>query len=290
MRIRIWGARASIPTPATADFCTTRYGGNTSCVSVSIPGALAILDAGSGIRHLGLALDALRPMRASFFFSHLHWDHIQGFPFFAPLYQEGNAFDLYGSHPGATDALQRALSVQQDAIYFPVGLEQIPAQLTFHDLVSEKSVELAGRAARLVITPFALNHPGSCFGIRVEEYVAEERSAVAVYATDTEPFESGELQLSEAAQGADVLIHDAQYAPEEYDGRNGINHKGWGHSTWKEALREAEAASVKRLLLTHHDPQHDDWEIARLESEARAEGSAKGIDVQAASEGMEIDL
>jgi phosphoribosyl 1,2-cyclic phosphodiesterase len=290
VRIRIWGTRASIPTPGTTDFCTTRYGGNTTCLTVSIPGTLVIVDAGSGVRHLGLALDAMRPTRASFFFSHLHWDHIQGFPFFAPLYREGNVFSLYGSHPGATNALQRALSIQQDAIYFPVGLEQMPARLTFHDLNASQTVELAGRTARLRITPFVLNHPGSCFGFRIEEHVDGKRTAVAVFASDTEPLANGKLQLTEAAREADMLIHDAQYAPEEYSGENGVNRKGWGHSTWKEALREAEEAGVKRLLLSHHDPQHDDWEIARLAAEARAEGGPKGIDVEAAREGMEIDL
>lgn len=289
MRIRIWGARASIPSPTTNGFCTTRYGGNTTCLSVSIPGALVILDAGSGVRHLGLALDALQPTHATFFFTHLHWDHIQGLPFFAPLYREGNRFELYGSHPAAPNALQRALSIQQDALYFPVGLEQMPAQLRFHELSAGQPVELKGRTASLVITPVALNHPGSCFGFRIEERGGELNRAF-VFATDTEPLATGDLQLTEAARGAEVLIHDAQYGPEEYQGRNGINRKGWGHSTWKEALAEARASGVRRLILTHHDPLHDDWEIARLEAEACAAARDLELVVEAAREGMEIDL
>jgi phosphoribosyl 1,2-cyclic phosphodiesterase len=290
VRIRIWGVRASIPTPCTPEFCTARFGGNTTCLSVSVPGALAVLDAGSGLRQLGLALDALRPVRAALFFTHLHWDHIQGFPFFSPLYRAGNHFDLHGSHAGVEGALRRALSVQQDAIYFPVGLEQLPAQLTFHELGHQQTVVLQGGTARLLVTPYALNHPGGCFGFRIEEQSEDGRSATLFFATDSELPADGRLQLTEMARGATLLIHDAQYAPEEYAGRNGTNRKGWGHSTWREALREAEAAGVERLLLTHHDPQHDDWEIARLESEARVEGRKRGIDIQAAFEGMEIDL
>jgi len=290
VRIRIWGARASIPTPATPEFCTARYGGNTTCLSVSVPGALAILDAGSGLRPLGLALDALQPMRATFFFTHLHWDHIQGFPFFAPLYRSGNRFDLYGSHAGVRGALQRALSVQQDAVYFPVGLEQLPAELSFHELLQEQAVVLEGNASRLSIAPFALNHPGGCFGFRIDEQPREGRGAAVFFATDCEPPADDRPQLAEAARGASLLIHDAQYSPQEYAGQKGNERRGWGHSTWREALREARVAGVERLLLTHHDPQHDDWEIARLESEARVAGRKLGIDVRAAHEGMEIDL
>jgi phosphoribosyl 1,2-cyclic phosphodiesterase len=290
VRIRIWGARASIPTPCTTEFRTTRYGGNTTCLSVSVPGALAIFDAGSGIRPLGLGLDAEQPVRATVFFTHLHWDHIQGFPFFPPLYRSGNRFDLYGSQIGAEGALRRALSVQQDAVYFPVGLDQLSAELHFHELIHGQAVVLEGKASRLLVTPCALNHPGGCFGFRIDEQSEEGRGSTVFFATDSEPPVDGQPQLAESVRGASLLIHDAQYSPQEYEGRNGISRKGWGHSTWREALREAQAAGVRRLLLTHHDPQHDDWEIARLESEARVAGRRLDIDVQAVHEGMEIDL
>jgi ribonuclease BN (tRNA processing enzyme) len=182
------------------------------------------------------------------------------------------------------------LSIQQDAIYFPVGLEQLPAKMTFHELTHRNTVALEGKSSRLSITPFALNHPGGCFGFLIEEKLEDGQGSTAFFSTDSEPSMDGQLQLTDAARGAALLIHDAQYAPEEYEGQNGTSRKGWGHSTWREAVREAAAAGVRRLLLTHHDPWHDDWEIARLESEARAEGRRQNIDVQAAYEGMEIDL
>ena len=157
MIIHFWGVRASIPTPSTLDFVTSRYGGNTTCLSVQAPGVLLILDAGSGLRTLGLRLAKACPFKASFFFSHVHWDHIQGFPFFTPAFMPGNTFDLYGpaisKKPGfLSSILEKALRGQQEDLNFPVSLSGMGAKLNFFDLVDGASVTLPGTESTLVVT------------------------------------------------------------------------------------------------------------------------------------------
>jgi len=296
VRIKIWGARGSIPTPSTAEFVTSRYGGNTTCVSVHGAGQTVIFDAGSGLRNLGIELARLGPLQATFFFSHLHWDHIQGFPFFVPCFVKGNAFDLYGAvHDGAAlpsaGALQEALTMQQRSLNFPVQLADLPIALRFHEMKDGVPVRLGGPAGALQITPALLNHPGRCYGFRAEEERPDgAKSAAFVFATDTEHVEGLGAGIQRLAKDAAILFYDSQYTEEEYQGQGGMSHKGWGHSTWRNGLREARAAGVKRLILTHHDPLHDDWQIARIENEARRAGVKIGLAVDAAHEGMELEL
>lgn len=294
MNIKFWGVRGSIPTPSTPVFSTSRYGGNTTCVSVHAPGILVILDGGSGLRALGRWLEPLMPIHGTFFFSHLHWDHIQGFPFFNPGFVTGNSFKLYGPRfdtPTSTGAtlLEAALRNQQQHFNFPIGLSEMQAALSFADIEAGQSVELAGTESTIKVTSGALNHPGGCFGYRIDE-VRDGKTTSFVFATDTEHMDKVNPSLQKLALGADVLLYDAQYTIEEYEGKIGIPKKGWGHSTYLHGVREARAANVRRLLLTHHDPQHDDWAIARLENDARCAGVEAGIDVEAAYEGMWLQL
>jgi phosphoribosyl 1,2-cyclic phosphodiesterase len=289
MKVRFWGARASIPTPSRQDFSTCRYGGNTTCVSVSIPGHLLILDAGSGLRELGRRLMSEPNLRASFFFTHLHWDHIQGFPFFIPAYKPGCALDLHGERATQPGGLRDALQMQQQEPFFPLPLVRMAADLRFHDLAPGAALELPGESSKLLVTPVPIHHPGGCLGYRIEETAGERRGAF-FFATDIEHFEDERLQLKDAARGVAVLAYDAQYSPDEYQGRDGWKRQGWGHSTWRHGVREAHAAGARRLVLIHHDPQHDDWEIARLESEARREAQPLGLQVDAAHEGLEIEI
>ena len=289
MRIKFWGTRGSIPTPSTTDFVTSRFGGNTTCVSVQIPGRLVILDAGSGLRNLGLQLSGQSPLHGAFFFSHVHWDHIQGFPFFIPNFDPDSSFDLYGRCDPKLEAfggstIAQALLLQQQSLNFPVAVEEMGAQLNFYKAEPDGKVELAGEESKLVVTAGELNHPGGCLGYRIEEHRGSEVK-VFVFATDHEHGSGVHAGLQALAKDADVLFYDAQYSPEQYE-----KMIGRGHSTWVHGLREAEAARAKWLLLTHDDPLNDDWAIARLETDARRRGKKVGIRADAAREGMEIEL
>ena len=297
MRIKFWGVRGSIPTPSTPDFSTSRYGGNTTCVSIRAPGALIVLDGGSGLRALGMKLASEKSLRATFFFSHLHWDHIQGFPFFLPGFCKGNRFELYGPRLspfafGSISLLEESLRTQQASFHFPVHVSEMQSELNFKDLSDGQQVEIQADQSRFVITAGALNHPGGCFGYRVDEHQSGGGVKSFVMATDHEHFENGQLNpsLQKLARDADVLLYDAQYTPDEYEGRNCTARQGWGHSTYLQGIQEARAAGVKKLLLTHHDPLHDDWAVARIENDARREGIKFGLPVAAAFEGMALNL
>lgn len=293
MNIKFWGVRGSIPTPSTPNFSTSRYGGNTTCVSIHAPGVLLILDGGSGLRSLGMWLDSTKPVHGTFFFSHLHWDHIQGFPFFKPAFVKGNSFDMYGpklcSRQGAS-LLEEALRNQQQHYNFPIELRQMPARLHIADLELGQRVDIPGTQSAFTVSCGALNHPGGCFGYRVEEHRANGVSKSFVFATDTEPHEEICPSIQKLARDADILFYDGQYTLDEYEGRSGPPKRGWGHSTYIHGIREANAANVKRLMLTHHDPLREDWAVARLENEAAREGELAGVNVSAAYEGMSIEL
>jgi phosphoribosyl 1,2-cyclic phosphodiesterase len=235
------------------------------------------------------------PLKATFVFTHVHWDHIQGFPFFLPAFEEGNAFELWGpplarNIPVGTATLERALRRQQNDLNFPVNLEDMSARLAFADLPECNFLELAGGPTSLRVTWERLNHPGGCYGYRVEEHREGEAPVVLAFCTDTEHYEEPSEAVQKLAKGASVLIHDAQYTPEEYLGTDGYDHMGWGHSTWEMAVREAREAGVGQLYLTHHDPMRDDVHLAALEQAADQAGRASGIQVRAASQFLELDL
>ena len=289
MEVRFWGTRGSIPTPGPH---TVRFGGNTSCVEVrTAEGHIFIFACGTGARPLGEALMAppVAPVSASILFSHTHWDHIQGFPFFAPAFEPRNTIAVYGPE-GGRRSLHDTLARQMELSYFPVELSQLPATLSYTDL-GEGAHTIGG--ARIVAQ--YLNHPAVTLGYRVEA-----EGAAIVYACDHEPF-GGALWRTDAAPGplesilhegdrrhahfladADLVIHDAQYTPEEYRWR-----KSWGHSTFEYVVELACTAGVKRLALTHHDPSHDDAMVAEIERRARAvaERRRSPIEVFCAFEG-----
>lgn len=295
MKIKLWGTRGSIPTPSTSAFLTNRYGGDTTCLSIEFDDQTVILDGGSGLRLLGMELTKRKPCRASFFFTHVHWDHIQGFPFFIPGFVPGNHFDLYGpplanTHGFVGNILEKALRGQQEDLNFPVQLADMPASMTFRDLVDGEVVVIKSAKAEMRVSAAPLNHPGGCFGYRLEEHRPGQPVKVFCLATDTEHLAQLNPNVQKIAKDADVLVYDAQYTPEEYDGIGTHNHIGWGHSTWAWAIKEGKAAGAKKVLLTHHDPLHDDATIARIEEAAQAHAKREGIEVQAAAQFMEIEI
>jgi phosphoribosyl 1,2-cyclic phosphodiesterase len=262
IEVRFWGVRGSI---ASAGREHAQVGGNTSCVEVRVTGpgrdraeeSLLVLDAGTGLRPLGAELRG--PVDVHLVLSHFHWDHIQGFPFFAPAYVPGNRIHIYAPERCAVGGdVHAALAAQMRAPHFPVGLEAMRARLDFHAVAA--GAEFPVGAAR--VRAAAGRHPNGVLAYRID---AGGRSLV--YATDTEHEPGGgcDEELLRVARGADLLIYDAQYTTAEY-----AHKRGWGHSTPDAGARLATAAGVGQLVLFHHDPAHDDRQIAAIEAAARA--------------------
>jgi len=272
MRIKFWGVRGSTPTPQPDNL---RYGGNTSCVEARVGNDLFIFDCGTGFRALGQQLqrDAQgKAINAHILVSHFHWDHIQGIPFFSPLYDNpANSFSFHSS--SRTRTLKRVMEEQMAAPYFPVGLSEMKAQRGFYNMEQGK-IQLGD----VSVEAMWLNHPQGCMGFRLET-----NGGVLVYATDNEPGDPEfDKSVRKLAAGADVLIYDAQYLPEEYEARK----RGWGHSHWREAINVVMESGSKQLVLFHHDPDHDDTCIDNVVKQARDHYPK----VQAAAEGMEIEI
>lgn len=273
MNVRFWGVRGSTPTPRRENL---RYGGNTSCVEVRIGSELFVFDCGTGLRMLGhemLRKAGRSPIHARIFLSHYHWDHIQGIPFFTPLYSPDNQFEFHSFKSLQTD-VQRALEDQMQNPYFPVGMKVMRAKRRFHHLEEEARDYDGG----VRITTKKLNHPQGCFGYRVEH-----KGKIFVYATDNEPGDpQGDQNVRALAEGADLFIYDSQYTPHEY--QNG--KQSWGHSTWEEAVAIAREAKVRKLVLFHHDPDHNDKDLDAIQRTARKKFSR----TVAAREGLKVKL
>ncbi|MBI5488257.1 MAG: MBL fold metallo-hydrolase [Deltaproteobacteria bacterium] len=275
LKVRFWGVRGSIPTPGPT---TVKVGGNTACLEVRCGTDLVILDAGTGLRGLGSALLKEMPVKAHLFISHVHWDHIQGFPFFVPAFVPGNSFQLYGMI-NVTGTLEETLSGQMNYPSFPVRLKDMGAEMSFHDLREGQTIDLPAGGR---ITNARLNHPSGVLGYRLEH-----GGRAVVYATDTEHYSITDPKLARLAKGADVLIYDATYTPDEYAGKiDGVPKTGWGHSTNEEGARIAKELGVRQLVLFHHDPVQNDEAVAEKERRARAIFP----ETVAAREGLLIEL
>jgi phosphoribosyl 1,2-cyclic phosphodiesterase len=259
-QVQFWGVRGSIACPGKD---TVRYGGNTSCVEMRVGGQRLIFDAGTGIRLLGdqIIAESTTNSVGHIFFSHSHWDHIQGFPFFSPAFVPGNRFDIYGGLTPNGITIKERLNNQMMDPNFPVPLKVMGAEMHFHNLEVDEVIQLGD----VTVTSAALNHPGSATGYRVS-YGGRS----AAYVTDTE-HRLGELDADvlKLAQDADLFIYDCTYTDDEY-GHPTNGKAGWGHSTWQQGVRLAQAAGVKQLAIFHHDPSHNDAfmdEIARSAGE-----------------------
>ena len=273
MRIKFWGVRGSTPTPQAENL---RYGGNTSCVEVRLNGTLYVFDCGTGFRALGQELKKEfdeKPISAHVFVSHFHWDHIQGIPFFRPLYDSGKSHFIFHSS-SRSRTLKRVMEEQMAAPYFPVDLSEMRAVRDFYDLEAGR-VPLSDK---IYVEAQWLNHPQGCMGFRLET-----PEGTVVYATDNEPGDATfDKNVRKLAAGADVLIYDAQYLPEEYEAKR----RGWGHSHWREAINIVMESGAKELVLFHHDPDHDDRVIDKVVQQARDHYPK----VRAAAEGMEMNV
>jgi len=285
-RVTFWGTRGSIPTPGPL---TARYGGNTPCVAVEGAGGhLVILDAGTGIRALGLQLVEKQngAIRAEILLTHAHWDHIQGLPYFKPFFAAGNAVRIWGSRQGTT-SLEAILRQQMDPAVFPVPLDALSAALTVQEVAAGEFT-----VGEFRVRAMKLRHPGTTLGYRLTPVTG---GASLAYVTDNELGPGGlypvpatwRKDFVEFLKGADVLVHDAMYTPAELE-----THRGWGHSTYEEAVLLATEAGARRLVLFHHEPEHADAAMDELVAAARQVARTRGgpAEVLAAQEGMQLTL
>jgi phosphoribosyl 1,2-cyclic phosphodiesterase len=297
-RLKLWGVRGSIPVPGPG---TVRYGGNTACIEIRADGELIVLDAGSGIRELGLALESefgSRPIDLSLLITHVHWDHIQGFPFFVPSYNDKNQIRILG-YDGAEGSLREILKGQMATPFFPVALYDLPGKIQFESLEATDF-----KIGKVRVRAHIMNHPGVCVGYRIFTSTGS-----ISYLPDHEPYEAFKLhsakshllspeqtkkraqedraELVKFLQGSDVLILDTQYTDEEYQAR-----VGWGHGSLTSCVSLALNAGVRKLILFHHDPTHDDQMIDKMVQIARkvAAKSENYLEIEGAREGAEITL
>ncbi len=256
--VQFWGVRGSIPSPGSE---TVRYGGNTSCVEMRIGGKRLIFDGGTGLRVLGKSLLSEMPVEAYMFFTHSHWDHIQGFPFFVPAFAKGNCFHIHGAIAPNGASMKQRLHDQMLHPNFPVPMQVMQSDLKFYDLFPGETMQLGD----ITIETGSLNHPNSAMGYRLTW-----QGRTAVYATDTEHFaDCLDENLLHLARNADVMIYDACYTDEEYHDPQSPK-VGWGHSTWQEGVKMAKAAGVKKLVVFHHDPSHSDDFLDKVASQVEA--------------------
>ncbi|MDE5075688.1 MAG: MBL fold metallo-hydrolase [Trichodesmium sp. St5_bin2_1] len=256
--VKFWGVRGSVPTPGKD---TLKYGGNTSCIEMQVGGKRLIFDGGTGIRELGKEMMQEMPVEAYLFFTHYHWDHIQGFPLFTPAFSKGNCFHIYGAIPPEGESMKQHFIDRVLHYNSPIPLKGMQADLQFYELEHGQKMMLHD----IEIETGSLNHPNTAMGYRV---TWNGRSAV--YCSDTEHFSDRlDENVVHLARGADVLIYDAMYTDDEYHSSKSPK-VGWGHSTWQEAIKVAKAAGVKRVVIFHHEPGHSDDFLDQIGEKAKA--------------------
>ena len=255
--MKAWGTRGSLPVPGRG---TLAFGGNTSCIEVRCGETRIAIDAGTGIVPLGRSWMGNGSIKGNILFSHLHWDHIQGFPFFSPAFVPGNALTIFSGKLDGGGA-RHALRTQMTRPSFPVSFAALEATISFKYLTPGDKFTVGEAQVRTS----RLRHPGGAVGYRIEH-----AGHSMVYAVDTEhPKDGLDEDLVELARNTDLLIYDSAYTEDEYYGRGTFSRKGWGHSTWNNGVKVAQAAGVKLLALTHHDPSHDDRAVLAIHEQAR---------------------
>jgi phosphoribosyl 1,2-cyclic phosphodiesterase len=295
-RLKFWGTRGSISVPGPS---TLRYGGNTTCVEVRADGEIIVLDAGSGIRPLGIALEKefrTQPIDLSLLITHAHWDHIQGLPFFAPAYEKKNEIRVRG-YDGVDTSFSKIMAEPMKAPFFPIAMRELSAMIDI-----KKLTEMEFSAGKVQVRAKFVNHPGVCAGYRLFTGAGS-----IAFLPDHEPYRflhsarpnhmtpeqakkratKERISLVQFLHGSDILILDAQYTDAEYE-----SHIGWGHGSVSSAVSLALDAEVRRLLLFHHDPSHDDTRVDAMVDDARRliRNSGKELEVDGAREGEEVVL
>ncbi len=280
MWARIWGCRGSLAAPGPE---TVRYGGNTSCVEVRTgDGAVIVLDAGTGMRALGLSLESEGAREVHVLLSHLHMDHVQGLGFFRPLFQEGVDVHVWGP-PSTVQRLDDRIATYLSPPLFPVSLSQIPSNVTFHDAADDPF--LIGSAT---VTAMNVAHQGPTVGYRIEDgghslaYIPDHEPCIGV---DLRSLGPSWISGYAIAHDVDVLLHDSQYSEDEYP-----RHVGWGHCSIEHVVTYAELTAAQQLVLFHHDPLHTDDDLEALRDRARELWDGSGAEPELAYEGMQIDL
>jgi phosphoribosyl 1,2-cyclic phosphodiesterase len=286
LRAQFWGTRGSIPTPGHD---TVRYGGNTPCVELrTSEGWLVILDAGTGIRELGRSLISRAngaPIAGDIFLTHAHWDHIQGIPFFGPIFQQGNHFTIWGAKALQT-SIGRVVRDQMSPVVFPVAFEELDATIDFSEIAEE-----CRQGNGYEVRAYQVRHPGGALGYRFSEQHDGNRALVYISDNELGPGAKYDARadwrdgLIEFVRDARVMVHDTMYTAEEYD-----HFRGWGHSTYDEAVELALEGGVKQLVLYHHKPERSDDEVDRRVDECRAYVARCGgkLEILAAAEGMTL--
>ena len=278
MKLKFYGTRGSIP---VCDAGFQEFGGDTTCLQITFTDTnrIAIIDAGTGVRNLGKDLRTIghKQDQIVIAFTHFHWDHIQGFPFFAPAYDPSQKITLLTLGRGQTVTnLREIFEVQMQSQYFPVQLDHMGATFEFLQIGDASRHFTADNNVATVVTALRHNHPGGAYTFRIER-----NGKVLVICTDVEHREQMDPQLVELARGADLLVHDAQFTAEELKDR-----RGWGHSSFDQAMQFAEMAGAKLLALTHHDPDHDDDFLRRIEKLCQE----RFREAMLARQGMEIAI
>ena len=272
MKLKFYGTRGSIP---VCEQGFQKYGGNTTCLAICNNTSIYIFDAGTGIRNLGTEYFSNKKNEVSniiLAFSHFHWDHIQGFPFFLPAYDPDRELTI--TAVGRKDKyfnLKAIFENQMRTEFFPVPLKKMGAKINFiqqeDNLLNDKNVKIISAEH---------NHPGQAYSYRIET-----ENKVIVFITDVEHVDGIDKRVVDISMNADILIHEAQYTPEELE-----THKGWGHSSWMQAIEVAKLANVKKLFITHHDPDHDDDFLDKIEIECKKHFH----NVELAKDNLEIEL
>ena len=269
--VKFWGVRGSIACPGPDH---TKYGGNTSCLEFTLGERRIILDAGTGLRMAGRGFLERDARELNLLLTHTHWDHINGFPFFAPAYSPNWTIHIKAGHLQGKGGVQHVLSAQMENPMFPVPLDALQAKLSYEDFQAGDSFDLY---PDVTIRTAPLNHPNGATAYRIEH-----DGKTAVYVTDTEHVPGNpDKNILGVIEGADLVIYDSTYTEDEWP-----KHVGWGHSTWNEGMRLCQAAGVKRLAIFHHDPDHDDAFMDGLATEAEAAWSGNFI----AREGMVVEV
>lgn len=295
MKLKFWGVRGSIPSPGEA---TVRYGGNTTCIEIRTDNnELIVLDGGTGIFPLAQTLLKELPVTAHIFNTHSHWDHIQGLPFFIPIFIPGNLIKLYGAFdPVSGEGPDRVMNVQMQYSYFPVREAEMKSRFEYVNVIPNETIAVGAA----IIKPILLNHPVVNFGYRIDcngksiFFTGDHEPHFNIYDAGDDGYaeyqaliEEQRLSIVEAIRGVDVVIADSSYTQEEYQSK-----KGWGHGTFDSCIQLAKDAGAKVLYCTHHEPTRSDNELEKVFAEAlsRHAGSLGGLDVRLAQEGAGIEI